>query len=213
MKYLFATTNKAKIRRYGKRLIENGIEILTLNDLNMNIIDIDENGKSPIENAIIKATIYYKKSNIPTIAMDDGLYLYNVPNKIQPGTHVRRVNGKRLNDEEMIEHYIDLVNKYGTNGKLLGYFQKGVAIVNGDDVYTFEHKSDREFINKQSQIIDEGYPLASIQIVQPFGKFKSELTYEEEIIAMSIEQKNIVSFILDTINTIEEKPNYSKKLE
>ena len=105
----------------------------------------------------------------------------------------------------MIEHYISLVNKYGTNGKLLGYFQKGVAIVNGDDVYTFEHKSDTEFTNKQSQIIDEGYPLASIQIVQPFGKFKSELTKEEEMIAMNIEQKDIVSFILDTINTIEEK--------
>ena len=105
MKYLFATANKAKIRRYGKRLIENGIEIVTLNDLNIDSIDIDENGKNSTENAIIKATAYYKESNIPTIAMDDGLFLYNVPEKIQPGTHVRRVNGKRLNDKEMIEHY------------------------------------------------------------------------------------------------------------
>ena len=202
MKYLFATTNKAKIKRYAKRLIEEGIDIVTLDDLNIDV-NIDENGKNPTENAIIKATAYNRISNITTIAMDDGLFLYNVPEKIQPGTHVRRVNGKRLNDKEMIEHYIDLVNKYGTNGKLLGYFQKGVAIVNGDDVYTFEHKYDREFTNKQSQIIDEGYPLASIQIVQPFGKFKSELTKEEEMIAMNIEQKNILGFILDTINIIE----------
>ena len=202
MKYLFATTNKAKIRRYGTRLIENGIEILTLDDLNIDV-DINENGNNPIENAIIKATAYNKMSNMVTIAMDDGLFLYNVPDEVQPGTHVRRVNGKRLDDKEMIEHYISLVNKYGTNGELLGYFTKGVAIVNGDDIYKFEHKSDRKFTNKQSKIIDEGYPLASIQIVQPFGKFKSELTKEEESLVMNIEQKNILSFILDTINTIE----------
>ena len=202
MKYLFATTNKAKIRRYGTRLIENGIEILTLDDLNIDV-DINENGNNPIENAIIKATSYNKMSNMVTIAMDDGLFLYNVPDEVQPGTHVRRVNGKRLDDKEMIEHYISLVNKYGTNGELLGYFTKGVAIVNGDDIYKFEHKSDRKFTNKQSKIIDEGYPLASIQIVQPFGKFKSELTKEEESLVMNVEQKNILSFILDTINTIE----------
>lgn len=202
MKYLFATKNKAKIKRYAEKLTEKGIEIITLDDLNIDV-DIEENGKTPTENAIIKATAYNKISNIATIAMDDGLFLYNVPEEIQPGTHVRRVNGKRLNDEEMIKHYIDLVNKYGTNGELLGYFQKGIAIVNKDKLYTFEQKSDRKFVNKQSKIIDEGYPLASIQMVQPFGKFKSELTREEEMIAMNMEQKNILGFIIDTINKIE----------
>ena len=98
MKYLFATTNKAKIRRYGVGLIKKGLKIVTPNDLNIDI-DIDENGNSPIENAIIKATEYNKISNLPTIAMDDGLFFYNVPDEIQPGTHVRRINGKRLNDQ------------------------------------------------------------------------------------------------------------------
>lgn len=204
MKYLFATTNKAKVRRYGAKLIEKGIEIVTLNDLNIDI-DVEESGKNPIENAIIKASTYNKMSNLVTIAMDDGLFLENVPDEFQPGTHVRRVNGRRLNDKEMIEHYISLVNKYGANGNLSGYFVKGVAIVNGNDVYKFEHKSDRKFTNRQSKIIDEGYPLASIQIVQPFGKFKSELTEEEETIAINEERNNILDFILDTINKIERK--------
>ena len=202
MKYLFATTNKAKIKRYATKLIQKGIEIVTLNDLNINI-DVEENGKDPIENAIIKATAYNKISNIPTIAIDEGLFLNNVPEDIQPGTHVRRVNGKRLNDKEMIEYYISLVNKYGTDGNLLGYFRKGVAIVNGDEVYTFEHKTDRKFTNKQSKVIDEGYPLASIQIIQPFGKYKSELSEEEKEISMNVELENIVGFIVSTINKIE----------
>ena len=102
MDYLFATTNKAKVRRYGEKLKENGIQLVTLNDLNLEL-DVDESGKNPIENAIIKATAYNKATNMTTIAIDDGLFLDNVPDEVQPGTHVRRVNGKRLNDEEITE--------------------------------------------------------------------------------------------------------------
>lgn len=206
MKYLLATTNKAKIRYYGTKLKERGIEIVTLKDLNIDC-DIDETGKNPIENAVIKASAYSKLSGMPTIALDEGLFLEGVPDNIQPGTHVRRINGKRLNDVEMIEYYIDLVNKYGDNGTLKGYFLKGVAIVNQDNTYTFDYKANRCFTNKQSNIIDEGYPLASIQIISSLNKFKSELTEEEEKTIMDVEQKDIFGFILNTIAEIEQVLN------
>lgn len=209
MKYLLATTNKAKIRYYGTKLREHGIEIVTLKDLNIEC-DVDETGKNPIENAIIKASAYHKISGMPTIALDEGLFLEGVPDNIQPGTHVRRVNGKRLNDIEMIEYYIDLVNKYGENGTLKGYFLKGVAIVNQNNTYTFEYKANRCFTNRQSEVIDEGYPLASIQIISALNKFKSELTEEEEKSTMDVEQKDIFEFILNTISTIEQ--DQTKKL-
>lgn len=203
MKYLFATTNKAKIRYYVTKLRERGIEVITLEDLNITC-DVDETGKDPVENAIIKARAYYELSGVPTIALDDGLFLEGVPAHIQPGTHVRRVNGKRLNDKEMIDYYIGLVNQYGDNGALKGYFLKGVAIVDQNHTYTFDYKGKRCFTNKQSQVIDEGYPLASIQIISPFNKFKSELTEEEEKRTIDIEQKDIFEFILKTISTIEQ---------
>ncbi|CVH76347.1 Non-canonical purine NTP pyrophosphatase [Clostridiales bacterium CHKCI006] len=203
MKYLFATTNKAKIRYYATKLRERGIEVITLEDLNITC-DVDETGKDPVENAIIKARAYYELSGVPTIALDDGLFLEGVPAHIQPGTHVRRVNGKRLNDKEMIDYYIGLVNQYGDNGALKGYFLKGVAIVDQNSVSTFDYKAKRCFTNKQSQVIDEGYPLASIQIISPFNKFKSELTEEEEKRTIDIEQKDIFEFILKTISTIEQ---------
>lgn len=210
MKYLLATTNKAKIRYYGTKLKEKGLDIVTLNDLNIEI-DVDETGKNPIDNAIIKATEYNKLSNIPTIALDEGLFLDGVPDEIQPGTHVRRVNGRRLDDNEMIDYYTSLVNQYGVNGKLRGYFLKGVAIVNGNDIFTFEYKANREFTNKKSEIIDEGYPLASIQIIESVGKFKSELTEEEEKNTMDVEQKDIFDFILNTITSMEQNKKLTKE--
>ena len=42
MKVLFATTNPAKIKSYAKELKKNGIELITIKDLNLNI-EIDEN--------------------------------------------------------------------------------------------------------------------------------------------------------------------------
>ena len=203
MKYLLATTNKAKIRYYGTKLKERGIEIMTLEDLNIEC-EIDETGKNPIENAIIKASAYHELSGLPTIALDEGLFLEGVPDSIQPGTHVRRVNGKRLNDSEMIDYYIDLVNKYGNDGILNGYFLKGVAIVNQDSTYTFDYKANRQLTNKQSEVIDEGYPLASIQIISSLNKFKSELTEDEERTTIDVEQTKIFEFILNTISKIEQ---------
>lgn len=180
MRYLLTTTNKGKIRHYGTKLKEQGIDIVTLNDLNINV-DVDETGKNPTENAIIKANEYNNLSNVPTIALDEGLFLEGAPDEIQPGTHVRRVNGK-----------------------LPCYFLKCVAFDNGDKTYTFKHKVNREFTNQQSSVIDEGYPLASSQIIQTSGKFKSKLTDEEEKITMDVEQKDIFDFILNTINMIEQ---------
>ncbi len=46
MKYLFATTNKAKIRYYVTKLRERGIEVITLEDLNM-ACDIDRDRERP----------------------------------------------------------------------------------------------------------------------------------------------------------------------
>lgn len=37
---------------------------------------------------------------MPCMGMDDTLYLEGVPDDLQPGLFVRRVNGKSLTDEE-----------------------------------------------------------------------------------------------------------------
>ena len=104
---LFATGNVSKAKRFSKGLLENGIEVLSLKDIDIDL-DVEENGKNAIENALIKARAFYKASGMTTFAMDDNLYIDNIPDELQPGMFVRRINGKRLNDDEMIEHYSNL---------------------------------------------------------------------------------------------------------
>ena len=138
MRILFATTNPAKAKKYREQLAEDGIELITIKDLDEEI-DIDENGKNALENAYIKAKTYYDKTKIPTIGMDDCLFIEGIPEEEQPGTNVRRVNGKRLNDEEMIEHYTKLVKKYGN--KLTAKWVYGMVVCTYKGIFKFTWSS------------------------------------------------------------------------
>lgn len=83
MDVLFATTNPAKIKKYKEKLMENGINLLTIKDINVNI-QVEENGKNAVENAYIKAKAYYDTTKIPTIAMDDNLFIEGIDDAEQP---------------------------------------------------------------------------------------------------------------------------------
>ena len=85
---LFATGNETKSKRFSKGLHDRGIEVLTLKDINANV-EVEENGKNAIENALIKARAYAKIVNIPVFAMDDNLFIDNIPEEKQPGMFVR----------------------------------------------------------------------------------------------------------------------------
>lgn len=183
---------------YGKTLQEKGYEVVTLKDLNITT-EVEETGTTLEENAIIKANAYYNISKLPTIAVDDALILENVEDHLQPGTNVRRINGKRLTDEEMIIYYTDLVNKYGIDGKLNGYFFKGVAIKTEKGIKSVEEKSPRCFKNTSSKQINEGYPLASMQWVEELKKYKVELTEKEKEQLEYKDNKKILDFIDTTI--------------
>lgn len=199
MKVLFATTNPAKVKKYKNALEEKGIQLLTLKDLDINI-KVEETGKNAIENAYIKAKSYYEVAHIPTIGMDNCLFVEELSEEEQPGTHVRRVNGKELTDEEMIEYYINLVKKHGD--KLTAKWVYGMVIYNGKESkeYTWS-RNDLYLVAKPCEKRNLGYPLDSISIVPEFNKYLVELTEEEK--TKNNSQNNddeVIKFIVDNIN-------------
>ncbi len=178
MKVLFATTNPAKVGKYKKALEEKGIELITIKDLNFKL-DIEENGKDAIENAYIKAKAYYEATGITTIGMDNNLFIEELPDKMQPKTHVRRVNGKELTDDEMIEYYTNLVKEYG--GKLTAKWVYGMVICDNNRKEEYSWTKDHfYFVDKPCEKRNQGYPLDSISIVPEFNKYLVELTEEDK---------------------------------
>ena len=195
---LFATGNPSKAKRFSKGLKEKGIEVITLKDINADI-EIEENGKDAIENALIKARAYSKITNIPVFAMDDNLYLENVPEDKQPGMYVRRVNGKRLSDEEMIEHYSKLVKEYGIAGKLNCRWVYGMAVINNEKESTYTwNREDFYMVEKPSDKINPGYPLNTISINKKLDKYFTDIT-EEDKEMLKEDESDVVEFIANSI--------------
>lgn len=198
MKVLFATTNPAKVKKYAEKLKKKNIEVITIKDLGIDL-HVEETGKDAIENAYIKAKTYYDETGITTIGMDNNLFIEELPDEKQPGTHVRRVNGKELTDEEMIEYYTNLVKEYG--GRLTAKWVYGMVLYNGKDKK--EHswsKSDFYFVDKPSEKRNPGYPLDSITIMPEYNKYFVELTDEDKKKDVSKNNEDdVIEFIVNNI--------------
>lgn len=101
-KVLFATGNESKAKRFKDGLLRNGIEIITIKDIDGDI-EVLEDGKDAIENALIKARAYAKVLDIPVFAMDDSLYndfyiVDKLSDKIDPGYPLNTISiNKKLN--------------------------------------------------------------------------------------------------------------------
>lgn len=204
MKILFATTNPAKVLKYKKPLEEEAIELITLKDLGFNL-KIEENGKDALENAYLKANAYYEATGIPTIGMDNSLFIEELPESKQPGTYVRRVNGKELTDDEMISYYTGLVKENG--GRLTAKWVFGMVICSENVSREFSwYKDHFYFVSEPSSIINPGYPLDSISVIPEFNKYFAELTEEEkEIYNKKDNIEEVINFVLETIAEIEQK--------
>lgn len=170
MKLLYGTGNPAKLSAMQSRLKQLDIELIGLNDLGNEgkaLPKIVENGKTPLENARRKAMAYYEVFHMPVFSCDSGLYFDNVPDEVQPGVHVRNVNGKCLSDDEMIDYYSGLVKIYGN---LVARYKNAICFVL-DDVHIYEamepSMESEKFIltdKPHSRIRKEGFPLDSLSL-------------------------------------------------
>ena len=92
---IFASNNKGKIKEFKE--IFKGYDIKSLSDANIDV-DVEENGKTFYENALIKAKTIYELTGIPTIADDTGLIFLELGD--WPGVNTKRISNNFDNDEQ-----------------------------------------------------------------------------------------------------------------
>ena len=181
-KILYGTTNPAKLRSMKQKLSNFEIEIIGLKDLNLEFEAIDESGNIPLENARLKALAYYKVTKMPVFSCDSGLYIEGISEEKQPGVHVRRVNGKELNDEEMIVYYTGLAEELGGTAKAK-YKNAIVLVMDENNIieYDGEEISSKYFLlsSKAHTKRNFGFPLDSISIEIESNKYYMDMNYEE----------------------------------
>lgn len=193
MEILLGTTNPSKAAYFERQLADYDVSLLTLNDLGIRKAP-DEDGKSPMENAMAKAAFYGRCCD-RVISADSALYIKELAmdDPRQPGLFVRRrPDGHVMTDEEMIVHYSALAHELG--GEMTCWYQDAVAvcccgIVSGfmddgpvNDVYAFT------IVDRPHPVRVPGWPLDSISIRRSTGKYfvesrEHQLSAAQEVLA------------------------------
>ena len=182
MKILYGTTNNAKIQVMKNAVASLDIELIGLGDMASELPSIIENGKTPLENAEIKARAYYEVFHMPVFSCDSGLYFDELQENEQPGLHVRRVNGKELTDDEMIEYYGSLAEQYG--GKITGRYRNAIYFILDEN----HHYSSMDMSIATEPFIlvtephpkrVEGFPLDSLSVDIETGKYYYDLDVKD----------------------------------
>ena len=97
MKIIIATHNKHKLQEMSRILSPMGYEVVTDRDLGIELTDAEENGKTFLDNARIKAESGCKESGLPCIADDSGLCVDALDGA--PGVFSARYSGVHGDDD------------------------------------------------------------------------------------------------------------------
>ena len=183
MKIIYGTKNKAKLEDMRKVLNGLDLEITGLSDTGIILPDVDESGNDPLKNAEIKALAYFRALKTPVFSCDSGLFIEGLDERIQPGVHVRRVNGIYMSDDEMIDYYSKLAGTF--DGKCTARYRNAICLIldeknifsySGDDI-----SGERFTLSPlRHKMQTPGYPLDSISIHAGTGKYYVEMEDEKD---------------------------------
>ncbi len=117
MKIAIATKNKNKVKELGALLNLDGVEFVSMTELGFDG-EIEENGNTFEENALIKAKFICDKYSIPAIADDSGLCVDKLGGK--PGIFSARyasLDGNNSDDKDNIIKLLSELEDIGENDR------------------------------------------------------------------------------------------------
>lgn len=167
---MIATSNKGKVREYKSLLEPLGYIVHDLSELDP--IEIDENGSTFQENALIKAKSIKDKCNMTVIADDSGLEI-DALNK-EPGIHsARYLEGHDYSYKNKV-----LLERMKGKTNRTARFVCAIALCDetGDHLFTGVMEGK---INDQAAG-DNGFGYDPIFLVEQFGKTSAQLTMEQK---------------------------------
>lgn len=187
-KIVLATSNKNKVKEI--EYILNGVQIL---EMPKEIGEIEENGKTFFDNALIKAKQVYQYTKVPTMADDSGLCINSLDGK--PGIYSARYGGENLSYNEKITLLLEeLKNKKDRTA----YFTTAIILILNDEYYIeVEGRINGTIIENPKG--SNGFGYDPIFIPDGYNKTFAEMTKEE---------KNNISHRSIAINKLKEILKY-----
>lgn len=150
MKILLATNNKAKIERFKRLLyhIDPNIEVFSPSDLKIDVVEVEENGKTLMDNALLKANAYKGKVDFPILSNDTGFYVEGDGFVEAPKRKaLENINESNLSEQEisrrLLNFWKDIATRHGGEVNA-AWIEAFVALYPNEEVKKIE--SRREII-------------------------------------------------------------------
>ena len=174
-KIIFATGNAGKIKEIQSIMADTGMEVLSMKEAGIQI-DVEENGSTYEENALIKARAVAAQTDCIVMADDSGLEI-DYLNK-EPGIYSARYMGEdtsyRIKNQNLIDRLEGVPDEQRT-----ARFVCAIAAVmpDGKELTTRANIEGRIGYEEKGQ---NGFGYDPIFYVPRFGKTTAELTEEEK---------------------------------
>lgn len=170
---IVASTNEGKIKEIKAMLEEIGIEVKSLKDVFDQDIDIEENGKTFQENALIKAQTICDMIHKPVLADDSGLEVNALDGA--PGIYSARFMGHDTSYDIKNQYIIDAVKGKDRGAR----FVCAMALCRPDQQpILIEEYFDGEIYDKIEG--ENGFGYDPIFYVPELHKTSAQLTLEEK---------------------------------
>ncbi|MBK5200252.1 MAG: RdgB/HAM1 family non-canonical purine NTP pyrophosphatase [Spirochaetaceae bacterium] len=172
MKFILASSNKHKLEEL--KLLMPDVEILEAN-----MVEVDENASTFVENALIKAEALYKENNgTPILADDSGLCIKAFDGK--PGVKTARYGSKefgRILESSERNEYL-LKNMAGIKDRSASFVCSLVAYFSPNQFYTVTEEVKGHITEKQTK--GGGFGYDPVFYIDEVGATAAELTQSEK---------------------------------
>lgn len=209
LEILLSTNNQHKVNFIKSAADGLGIVFHTPKELGLKL-DVDENGTTAVENAIIKARALSLSSGMPTFGWDMGMRIDKLPEQLQPNLHVRRPFGnEELSDADMVEYWRNTVEHNCENGESPAHYFSGVALVDGNHLIGSDSFDEDAFIFTAQKKVDGVVKFNTFdQVRKTFdGKYFCDLTDQENLRYDEKRAQCIRNFFIECLKKIENQNN------
>lgn len=170
MKFVLASQNKHKATEI-KNILGEGFEIITMDEILPEKLDIDENGSTFSENALIKARAVASRCNLPVISDDSGLCVDALSGA--PGVHTARYAGENASDEENIDKLLSALSEVPKEQRSAHFACCAAVVFENGEEKTFMGRCDGYILNERRG--ENGFGYDPIFFVPEFGVSMAEL--------------------------------------
>lgn len=132
MEVILATHNKNKIKEFRELLSIYNIDIISAKEVNIDLQNFEETGKTFRENSRLKSEYVYRKVGLPTIADDSGL-MVDILNG-QPGIYSARYAGNDCTASNNIEKLLNKLKGLSFEERTARFVCSICFIISNDNV-------------------------------------------------------------------------------